>query len=119
NINHHGIITDRKFNSEENRKHVQFVDLSSGSLSNSVSVDAQRTQVKCSTEHNLKNVNNNCLENDGDNYHNNDSAVPSSVEIIALEQQIHLMKLDKEFYLKQVQFLSRHSNYCINLSCAI
>nr|CAH8872862.1 unnamed protein product [Trichobilharzia regenti] len=102
NINHHGIITDRKFNSEENRKHVQFVDLSSGSLSNSVSVDAQRTQVKCSTEHNLKNVNNNCLENDGDNYHNNDSAVPSSVEIIALEQQIHLMKLDKEFYLKQL-----------------
>ncbi|CAH8288844.1 unnamed protein product, partial [Heterobilharzia americana] len=107
------IQSDKKPNSESNRKHVQFVDTSSTAMPNSLSSNVQSVKVvpsvKCSSQNQLKNVNNTFLENeaekdkgkDDSDMYKDDKAAESSIELEAVKQQLHLMKVDKEYFLKQ------------------
>ncbi|CAH8675691.1 unnamed protein product [Schistosoma rodhaini] len=124
NFNHNN-INNKNSNIETNRKHVQFVDttllLSPNSSLSTVQLmkcnqpvkQSNQSQSNITNNYNLdKNdddhiekintkLNRNIIDGDKLNISDNDD----SVELQVLRKQIHLMKIDKEYFLKQLSNL--------------
>ncbi|RTG87157.1 progesterone-induced-blocking factor 1 [Schistosoma bovis] len=122
-------INNKNCNIETNRKHVQFVDTTS--LNSSLSTvqlmkcnqpvkQSNQSQSHITNDYNFdkidydrveeisSKVNRNIIDDDKSRVNNNED----SVELQVIRKQLHLMKIDKEYFLKQL------SNLRIQLSTA-
>lgn len=112
-------INNKNCNIETNRKHVQFVDTTS--LNSSLSTvqlmkcnqpvkQSNQSQSHITNDYNFdkidydrveeisSKVNRNIIDDDKSRVNNNED----SVELQVIRKQLHLMKIDKEYFLKQV-----------------
>ncbi|KAK4474722.1 hypothetical protein MN116_001848 [Schistosoma mekongi] len=106
-------ITVNNCNIETNRKHVQFIDTTPVTLSSNSSLSNVQLgkdnqcikQLNQNPSHYEKKTNSKNDKNISVDSDNIDRNKEESVELQVIKKQIHLMKLDKEYFLKQLSHL--------------